>query len=96
MTPTDLVGWSASLVLFLTLGRQVYVQWRERSTQGVSHWLFIGQITASTGFVAYSILVDNPVFIATNAFILAVALLGQYVYRVNARREEREAARSGQ
>lgn len=96
MTPTDLVGWSASLVLFLTLGRQVYVQWRERSTQGVSHWLFIGQITASTGFVAYSILVDNPVFIATNAFILAVALLGQYVYRVNARREEREAAHSGQ
>lgn len=87
MTSVDLVGWGASLVLFLTLGRQVYVQWRERSTQGVSHWLFIGQMTASSGFVVYSILVDNPVFIATNSFILAVAITGQLVYRRNSRRE---------
>ena len=70
MEPVDAVGWGASLVLFLTLGRQVYVQWRERSTQGVSHWLFLGQITASSGFVVYSFLVDNPVFVATNLFIL--------------------------
>lgn len=87
MEPVDAVGWGASLVLFLTLGRQVFVQWRERSTQGVSGWLFIGQITASTGFVVYSFLVDNPVFVATNLFLLAIAITGQVVYRRNRRRE---------
>ena len=90
MTSVDLVGWGASLVLFLTLGRQVFVQWRERSTQGVSHWLFIGQITASIGFIIYSILVDNAVFVATNSFILAVAITGQVVYR-RTRATERRA-----
>ena len=88
MEPVDAVGWGASLVLFLTLGRQVYVQWRERSTQGVSHWLFVGQITASSGFVVYSVLVENPVFVTTNLFILAVAVLGQLVFRRNRRRDK--------
>ena len=86
MNPVDAVGWAASLVLFLTLGRQVWVQWRERSTEGVSGWLFVGQMTASVGFVIYSVLVDNPVFVATNCFILLIAIAGQCVYRYNRRR----------
>lgn len=85
MEPVDLVGWGASLVLFLTLSRQVWKQWQERSTQGVSGWLFAGQITASVGFVVYSWLVDNLVFVATNLFILAIAITGQLVYRRNVR-----------
>lgn len=88
MTATDAVGWGASLVLFLTLGRQVFVQWRERSTQGVSGWLFIGQITASSGFVVYSLLVRDPVFVTTNSFILAIAITGQVIYRRNRNREK--------
>ncbi|MET0496815.1 MAG: PQ-loop domain-containing transporter [Steroidobacteraceae bacterium] len=42
MKYTDLIGWASSGILLLTLARQVYTQWRERSTQGVSHWMFIG------------------------------------------------------
>jgi uncharacterized protein with PQ loop repeat len=87
--PADWLGWGASAVLLATLARQVWVQWRERSTDGVSSWLFIGQCTASVGFLAYSWLVDNLVFVFTNAAILLTALVGQAIYRRNVRLEKR-------
>ncbi|MEG3192440.1 hypothetical protein [Lysobacter sp. D1-1-M9] len=65
MDPADWLGWSASAVLLMTLGRQVYVQWRERSTIGLSSWLFVGQVTASVGFTVYSWMLDNWVFVVT-------------------------------
>lgn len=39
-------------------------------------WLFIGQLTASTGFLVYSVLIWNPVFIVTNSLMALNALLG--------------------
>ena len=88
MTPTDLVGWAASAILIATLGRQVYTQWRERSTEGVSRWLFIGQMCASIGFVIYSWLVGNGVFVFTNAVLLLTGVVGQLIYRRNRRRAD--------
>ena len=85
MTPTDLIGWAASAILIATLGRQVYTQWRERSTEGVSRWLFIGQMCASVGFVVYSWLLDNGVFVFTNAVLLLTGVVGQLIYRRNRR-----------
>jgi MtN3 and saliva related transmembrane protein len=82
------LGWASSGVLLATLGRQVYSQWRQRSVEGVSSWLFIGQLTASTGFLIYSLLVDNWVFVVTNAALLVTALLGQYIYRRNVRSKD--------
>ena len=73
----DIVGWSASAVLIATLCRQILTQWRDKDAKGVSRWLFVGQIAASTGFVVYSWLLDNWVFIVTNALILATAVAGQ-------------------
>ena len=35
-------------ILLLTIGRQVYTQWRDGTSQGVSKWLFVGQLAAST------------------------------------------------
>jgi MtN3 and saliva related transmembrane protein len=89
MEAEDWLGWGASAVLLATLARQVFVQWRERSTEGVSSWLFIGQMTASVGFLAYSWLVGNAVFVFTNSAILLTALVGQWIYRRNRRREEK-------
>jgi uncharacterized protein with PQ loop repeat len=80
------LGWASSAVLLATLLRQVYSQWRQRSVEGVSSWLFIGQLTASTGFLVYSLLVDNWVFVFTNAALLVTALVGQVIYRHNVRR----------
>ncbi|KFL37275.1 membrane protein [Arenimonas donghaensis] len=94
MQPADYLGWAASGVLLLTLGRQVWVQWREARTEGLSSWLFLGQMTASAGFVVYSVLVGNAVFVLTNAALLATAIAGQCIYRRNLRREAKGRARS--
>lgn len=80
---TDMVGWISALILAMTLSRQVYTQWRTRSCAGVSHWLFIGQLAASVGFVVYSWLVENWVFVAVNSFILLIAIVGQSIYLRN-------------
>ncbi len=79
------LGWASSGVLLLTLIRQVYSQWKSCSVEGVSSWLFIGQLTASTGFLIYSVLVDNWVFVFTNAALLLTAVTGQLIYRRNVR-----------
>jgi MtN3 and saliva related transmembrane protein len=80
---TELIGWSAAVILLLTIGRQVYTQWRDRTSAGISHWLFIGQVAASIGFVAYSWLEGDPVFVATNAAMLVTAVIGQVIYLRN-------------
>lgn len=75
----DIVGWAASAVLLATLSRQIYTQSKDPQARGVSHWLFAGQILASLGFVTYSALVGNWVFIVTNSLILLTAVVGQVV-----------------
>ena len=45
-----------------------------RRSEGVSRWLFVGQIAASSGFTIYSVLVGNAVFVVTNAILLASAV----------------------
>lgn len=82
---TDMVGWLSALILILTISRQVYTQWRTKSIEGVSHWLFIGQVAASIGFVVYSFLVENWVFVVANICILLTALAGQLIYMRNKR-----------
>ncbi|KAB7771817.1 PQ-loop domain-containing transporter [Xanthomonas maliensis] len=86
MSLVDLVGWLASAVLIATLIRQIYKQWRAEQAQGVSRWLFVGQITASLLFILYSALVDNPVFIVTNVLILVTAITGHVLHRIKCRR----------
>ena len=83
---TEVIGWAAALVLLATISSQVYTQWRTRSTQGVSPWLFSGQVLASVGFTAYSALVGNAVFTATNTLILVSAVFGQLLYWRNQRK----------
>ncbi len=90
---TELIGWIAAVILIATIGRQVYTQWRAGTTAGVSKWLFIGQVSASAGFVVYSWLSRDWVFIATNAVMLATAIVGQCIYLQNCRKSA-AAARS--
>jgi MtN3 and saliva related transmembrane protein len=80
MNGIDIVGWSASAILIATLVRQTVTQWQADEPQGVSHWLFLGQITASVLFIVYSALLKNGVFIVTNSLILLTAVVGQWVY----------------
>ncbi|MET3931666.1 MtN3 and saliva related transmembrane protein [Lysobacter sp. OAE881] len=84
----DVIGWLASIVLLATLIRQVVTMARDPEAKGVSRWLFIGQCVASVGFVAYSAMVGNKVFVATNVAILITAIVGQCIV---ARRKSRQA-----
>lgn len=87
-TSADLLGWAATAVLIATLSRQIYKQHQADSVEAVSTWLFVGQMTASILFIAYSALVGSMVFVVTNALILVTAVVGQ-VLAVRRRRRRR-------
>jgi MtN3 and saliva related transmembrane protein len=89
----EAVGWASAALLLLTLMRQVYKEWRSGSTAGLSKWLFIGQMAASVGFITYSWLLHNWVFIGSNAAILVVAVVGQTLFAHN--RRHSKSQRSG-
>ena len=72
----EALGWISSIILVLTIGKQVYKQWQEGVSEGISKWLFIGQITASTGFTIYSWLVHNWVFVVTNLLMILNSFIG--------------------
>lgn len=81
----EIIGWLSSGILLATLTRQVYAQWKTRATSGVSRWLFIGQLAASTGFAIYSWLLENWVFLVTNVALLITAIAGEILYLKNKR-----------
>jgi MtN3 and saliva related transmembrane protein len=67
---TELIVWVSLTVLLVTIGREVYSQWRGRSSQGISRWLFIGKIIASIGLLILHRLLRNWVFVASNMLML--------------------------
>jgi uncharacterized protein with PQ loop repeat len=72
----EAIGWASSVILVLTIAKQVWKQWHAGTSEGVSLWLFIGQLAASGGFTVYSWLVHNWVFVVTNALMMVNALVG--------------------
>ena len=72
----DAIGWASSLILIVTIGKQVLKQWQDHTSAGVSTWLFVGQLAASIGFTIYSLLVRNWVFAVTNGIMVINGLLG--------------------
>lgn len=85
---TEAIGWTSAFILLCTVSSQVWKQWRSKSSAGVSKWLFIGQISASLGFVIYSFALDNWVFALTNLLLLCTAVLGQCLYLRNRKTEK--------
>lgn len=83
---TEAIGWVSSVILVITLGRQVHKQWREGQSEGVSRWLFIGQLAASIGFTVYSWLVHNWVFVVTNGLMVLNGLAGYVIVQRNRRK----------
>jgi MtN3 and saliva related transmembrane protein len=89
---TEMIGWASSMILVLTIGKQIYKQWREESSEGVSKWLFIGQVAASIGFTIYSWLVKNWVFVVTNSLMLLNAFVGLGILLRHRRRSSNSKA----
>jgi MtN3 and saliva related transmembrane protein len=70
------VGWCSALLLFVTMAGQAWKQWSERTTKGIGRWFFAGQVGASSGFVTYSALQGDAVFIVGNSLVLLAAVAG--------------------
>ena len=80
---TEAVGWASSILLLITIIVQVRKQWRTGTNDGVSKWLFLGQVASSVGFTVYSVLTENVVFIVTNAMLLLSNIAGVVIYFKN-------------
>src|SRR5450432_3533779 len=93
-TPTEVVGWASTAVLLATISRQVYSQWKSKATAGVSRWLFVGQISASIGFICYSYQLHNWVFLFSNSAMLITAIMGEVIYISNRKGGERSKRRA--
>lgn len=89
----DWIGWISSFLLIGTMAKQISKQWKEHSAKGVSKWLYLGQFGAEIGFVVYSVLVRNWVFVFTNATLLFMNIFG-LVLLLRQRRRERRAGGS--
>jgi uncharacterized protein with PQ loop repeat len=83
---TELIGWASSIILLLTIFKQIYKQWHDHSSEGVSKWLFIGQLAASIGFTIYSMLLRNWVFTVTNLLMAFSAVAGLSIVMHHRRR----------
>jgi MtN3 and saliva related transmembrane protein len=83
----ELIGWTSSLILLATLVKQVYKQWRDRTSEGISKWLFVGQLGASVGFTVYSYLVGSWVFMVTNSLLTINNIIGIGLYFYFRRRQ---------
>lgn len=90
----EAIGWASTGLLLATLVRQVYTQWKSGAISGVSRWLFMGQMAASIGFMTYSFLLRNWVFMGSNAAILSVAIVGQVMYTRKRRGKRRKPSRN--
>jgi MtN3 and saliva related transmembrane protein len=83
----QLIGISASLILLATIVTQIARQWAARTSKGVSKWLFVGQLAASTGFAVYSYLLGDRIFLLTNALMAVSAVVGLVILRMHRRAE---------
>ncbi len=90
----EAIGWTSSLILLVTLVKQVHKQWKTRSSEGVSRLLFIGQLAASVGFLIYSIMTGNWVFTFTNAALTVNNIIGISLFFYNRNPEEDDAERA--
>ena len=76
----EVIGWASSLILLATLIKQVYKQWTDGTGEGISKFLFVGQLAASVGFTVYSYLVGSWVFMVTNALLTINNIFGIFLY----------------
>lgn len=84
----EVIGWLSSVILIVTIAKQVHKQWQDHTSAGVSTWLFVGQLAASVGFTIYSLLVKNWVFAVTNGIMVINGLLG---YAITVRHKRRRS-----
>ncbi|HEY1954497.1 MAG TPA: SemiSWEET family transporter [Polyangiaceae bacterium] len=72
----DVVGWTASILVVVTLVAQIVKQWKSDTSRGVSPWLFVGEIASAVLFLWYAIMIHNAVYITTNILMAIASCVG--------------------
>ena len=88
------VGIASATLLVATLLWQLRLQWRKGTAEGVSRFLFVGQLGASIGFATYSSMIGDQVFVVTNIAIGLAAIAGAVLTAILRHRAHRARARS--
>lgn len=83
---TEAIGWASSILLLVTVARQVYKQWESGASEGISTWLFLGQVGASIGFATYSWMLKNWIFVFTNVLMILSSIVGYVILLHNRKR----------
>lgn len=86
----DLIGYASSTVLLMTIGSQIHTQCKSGTSRGVSPWLFVGQLAASAGFVVYSALIHDTVFVITNSCLVLAAGIGICIVTYHRHKEQHD------
>lgn len=60
--------------------KQVHKQWVAATSEGLSKWLYVGQLAASIGFTIYSVHTKNWVFVFTNGALTINNIVGLILY----------------
>ena len=76
---TQVIGWISVTFLVTTIGSQVFKQWKDGTSEGVSYWLFAGEMISNALLLTYSSLVKNYVFMTANAALLLTSMFGLYL-----------------
>ncbi|MFL5812958.1 MAG: hypothetical protein ACJ763_05225 [Bdellovibrionia bacterium] len=83
---SEWLGWLSSFILCLTIEKQLHTQYKQGTSQGVSKWLYLGQFIAEIGFIIYSLIVRNWVFVFTNTVLLIENVAGVLLIRYHRKR----------
>ncbi len=76
MDPRHIIGWSGGVVLVIMIAAQMRRQWHERTSKGVSPFLYVLQAVASITLLIYSYLGRDHVFVVLNAIMATSAVFG--------------------
>jgi hypothetical protein len=85
-------GWLAAVILTVTISKQVIDQARADSADGVSLWLYGGQLAANVGFIVHSVRTGATVFLVANSVLLLAAAAGLAITLRQRRRAESHSA----
>ena len=85
-------GWASSIILLVTLVRQVYTQWRTHQRLGYPSGSLSASAPHRSGYIVYSFLLHNWVYVSSNIAILITAIVGEGLYLRNRRRAAHHTA----
>lgn len=85
----EFLGWVSGGILAVTLGQQLWGQWRDRSVLRGPPLLIGGHLLATGGLVVYSVLQRNRVFAVVSACLFLAILGSLWVGKRNRLRRRR-------